>query len=85
MFVSYHSQIYNHYHHERHLQNRRTYKQKSITALIERFQICVVGLYDSVTLRRVKLSVTTQLFFQTALLKDCQWNRISLFGIKDSL
>ena len=24
----YHSQIYNHFNHERHLQNRQTYKQK---------------------------------------------------------
>jgi len=28
-FVSYHSQIYNHFNHERHLQNRQTYKQKT--------------------------------------------------------
>ena len=39
-FVSYHSQIYNHFNHERHLQNRQTYKQKGSTALIEWFQIC---------------------------------------------
>ena len=39
-FVSYHSQIYNHFNHERHLQNRQTYKQKRSTALIEWFQIC---------------------------------------------
>ena len=39
-FVSYHSQIYNHFNHERHLQNRQTYKQKRSAALIEWFQIC---------------------------------------------
>ena len=39
-FVSYHSQIYNHFNHERHLQNRQTYKQKRTTALTEWFQIC---------------------------------------------
>jgi len=39
-FVSYHSQIYNHFNHERHLQNRQTYKQKRSDALIEWFQIC---------------------------------------------
>ena len=39
-FVSYHSQIYNHFNHERHLQTRQTYKQKRSAALIEWFQIC---------------------------------------------
>ncbi|MDB3865825.1 IS6 family transposase, partial [Amylibacter sp.] len=39
-FVSYHSQIYNQFNHERHLQNRQTYKKKRTTALIEWFQIC---------------------------------------------
>ena len=39
-FVSYQSQIYNHFNHERHLQNRQTYKQKRTTALTEWFQIC---------------------------------------------
>ena len=39
-FVSYHSQIYNHFNHERHLQNRQTYKQKRATALKEWCQIC---------------------------------------------
>ena len=39
-FVSYHSQISNHFNHERHLQNRQTYKQKRGAALIEWFQIC---------------------------------------------
>ena len=39
-FVSYHSQIYNHFNHERHLQNRQTYKQKRTTALKEWYQIC---------------------------------------------
>ena len=33
-FVSYHSQIYNHFNHERHLQNRQTYKQKRSTAMM---------------------------------------------------
>ena len=39
-FTSYHAQIYNHFNHERHLQNRQTYKQKRTTALKEWFQIC---------------------------------------------
>ena len=39
-FTSYHAQIYNHFNHERHLQNRQTYKQKRSAALIEWFQIC---------------------------------------------
>ena len=39
-FVSYHSQIYNHFNHERHLQNRQTYKQKRITVFKEWYQIC---------------------------------------------
>jgi putative transposase len=39
-FVSYQSQIYKHFNHERHLQKRQTYKRKRTTALIEWFQIC---------------------------------------------
>ena len=39
-FASYHSQIYNHFNHERHLETRQTYKQKRSAALVERFQIC---------------------------------------------
>jgi len=39
-FTSYHAQIYNHFNHEKHLQNRQTYKQKRSAALIEWFQIC---------------------------------------------
>jgi len=39
-FVSYHGQIYNHFNHERHLENRQVYKQKRRTALAEWFQIC---------------------------------------------
>jgi putative transposase len=39
-FTSYHAQIYNHFNHERHLQNRQTYRQKRSAALIEWFQIC---------------------------------------------
>ena len=39
-FVSYHSQIYNHFNHERHLESRQTYKQKRSAALLEWFQIC---------------------------------------------
>jgi putative transposase len=39
-FVSYHSQIYNHFNHERHLETRRVYKQKRSAALTEWFQIC---------------------------------------------
>ena len=38
--LSVHSQIYNHFNHERHLQNRQTYKQKRTTALKEWYQIC---------------------------------------------
>ena len=34
-FVSYHRQVYNHFNHEKHLQNRQTYKQKRSTALTE--------------------------------------------------
>ena len=41
-FVSYHSQIYNHFNHERHLQTRQTYKQKRSAALIEWFQSCAL-------------------------------------------
>jgi putative transposase len=40
-FVSYHSQIYNHFNHERHLESRQSFKQKRTTALTEWFQICV--------------------------------------------
>jgi putative transposase len=29
-FVSYHSQIYNHFNHERHLENKQTYKQNAV-------------------------------------------------------
>ena len=39
-FVSCHSQICNHFNHERHLQNRQTYKQKPSAAVTEWFQIC---------------------------------------------
>jgi putative transposase len=39
-FVSYHSQIYNHFNHERHLETKQTYKQKRSAALTEWFQIC---------------------------------------------
>ena len=39
-FTSLHSQIYNHFNHERHLKNRRTYKQKRCVALTEWFQLC---------------------------------------------
>ena len=39
-FVSYHSQIYNHFNHERHLETRQTYKQKRSAALTAWFQIC---------------------------------------------
>jgi putative transposase len=52
-FVSYHSQIYNHFNHERHplaerclpanaekLETRQTYKQKRSAALVEWFKIC---------------------------------------------
>ena len=38
-FVSYHSQIYNYFNHERHLETRQTYKQKHSAALIKWFQI----------------------------------------------
>ena len=39
-FVSYHSQIYNHFNHERHLESRQTYKLKRSAALIEWFNFC---------------------------------------------
>jgi putative transposase len=39
-FISYHSQIYNHFNHERHLETRQTYKRKRSAALNEWFQIC---------------------------------------------
>jgi len=39
-FVSYHSQIYNHFNNERHLETRQTYKQRRSAALIEWYQIC---------------------------------------------
>ena len=39
-FVSYHSQIYNHFNHERHLETRQVFKQKRSAALTEWFQIC---------------------------------------------
>jgi putative transposase len=39
-FVSYHSQIYNHFNHERHLETRQAYKQNRSAALVEWFQIC---------------------------------------------
>jgi putative transposase len=38
-FVSYHSQIYNHFNPERHLETRQAYKQKRATAQRARFQI----------------------------------------------
>jgi hypothetical protein len=39
-FVSYHSQIYNHFNQQSHLQNRQTYKKKRSAALIEWFNFC---------------------------------------------
>lgn len=39
-FTSIHSQIYNHFNHERHLENRQTFKAKRETALLTWFQIC---------------------------------------------
>ena len=39
-FTTYHAQIYNHFNHERHFQNRQTYKQKRSAALIEWFNFC---------------------------------------------
>jgi len=39
-FVSYHSQIYNHFNHVRHLETRQVYKQKRRVSLNEWFQIC---------------------------------------------
>ena len=36
-FVSYHSQIYNHFNHQRHLESRQSFKQKRTTALTEWF------------------------------------------------
>jgi len=40
IFTSYHAQIYNHFNHERHLENRQSFKQKRSAALTEWFQIC---------------------------------------------
>ena len=54
-----HSQIYNYFNYERHLENRQTYKQKRITALIEWYQICFIDLCDCGALRRVGLCLTT--------------------------
>ena len=39
-FVGYHSQIYNHFNHERHLESRQSFKQKRTTALTEWFNFC---------------------------------------------
>jgi putative transposase len=39
-FTNYHSQIYNHFNHQRHLETRQSYKQKRSAALIEWYQIC---------------------------------------------
>ena len=39
-FVSYYSQIYNHFNHERHLESRQSFKQKRTTALTEWFNFC---------------------------------------------
>ncbi len=39
-FVSYHSQIYNHFDHEIHLESRQSFKQKRTTALTEWFNFC---------------------------------------------
>jgi putative transposase len=38
-FTSLHSQIYNHFNHERHLETRQNYKQKRCAALSEWFQL----------------------------------------------
>jgi putative transposase len=38
--ISLHSQIYNHFNHERHLETRQAYKQKRCAALSEWFQLC---------------------------------------------
>ena len=59
-FVSYHSQIYNHFNHERHLQNRQTYKQKRTTrshGVVPNLRF--IGLCDRGTLRHVRLCLTT--------------------------
>jgi putative transposase len=39
-FVGYHSQVYNHFNHERHLESRQSFKQKRTTALTEWFNFC---------------------------------------------
>jgi len=39
-FLSYHSQIYNHFNHERHLERRQSFKQKRSAAFIEWFNFC---------------------------------------------
>ena len=38
-FVSYHSQIYNHFNHERYLETRQAYKRKRAAALVEWYQL----------------------------------------------
>jgi putative transposase len=39
-FVRYHSQIYHHFNHQRHLESRQSFKQKPTTALAEWFNFC---------------------------------------------
>ena len=39
-FVSYHSQICNHFNHQRHLESRQSFKKKRTTALTEWFNFC---------------------------------------------
>jgi putative transposase len=39
-FVSYHSQTYNHFNHQRHLESRQSFKKKRTTALTEWFNFC---------------------------------------------
>ena len=41
-FSSYHTQIYNHFNHERHLETRQSFKQNRAAALTEWFNFCTV-------------------------------------------
>ena len=57
-FTSYHAQIYNHFNHERHLENRQTYKQKRTTALTEWFNFCADSAVQWVLNRMLPIAAT---------------------------
>ena len=72
----------NHFNHERHLQNRQTYKQKRTTALTEWFQICASQVYAiRGALRRVRLCLTTPL--RAHFDRYCVMNRRRLCTVSD--